>query len=109
MSVGTTALTCYQSEDVVWTFTLTDANVTDITGWALALVIKTTAAALDPPLLGPFTCSIIGGPPTLVYRASFRVVVAPGTYVVSVRRTDAGFSWQTHHGSLTVVDSASID
>ncbi len=108
MAIGTAQLTCYEDEDVVWTFTLTDANVADIFGMVFKLVIKTSAAAADPPLVGPITATIIGGSPTLVYRFSFNVNVDPGSYVVSARRTDVGFSWQTYHGPLVVFDSASI-
>ena len=106
MAVGTTAMTCYEEEDVAWTFTVTDDNIASIAGWAIRLVIKLTAASVNPPLIGPVTLSITG---TLTCLASFNVALDPGTYVYSVRRIDAGFSWQLAHGALTVVNSAYID
>lgn len=107
MSVGATGLTCYQSEDVSWQFTNADiATVPDITGMAIKLVIKAAAAALDPPLIGPITLSIAS---TVAAVAATQIVLAAGSYVYSVRRTDSGFSWQLAQGALTVLDSASID
>lgn len=106
MAVGTEAIGCYQGEDVSWTFTVTDSNVASIAGWDIELVIKATAAAADPPLIGPTTASITG---TLTCLIEDNIDVDPGTYVYSLRRVDTGFSWQLAHGVLTVTDSASID
>lgn len=106
MAVGTQAMTCYQGEDVSWEFTVNDSRIASVAGYVIALVIKQTPASLNPPLLGPFTCSITG---TLTFAAAFNVAIAPGVYVYSIRRTDAGFSWQLAQGTLTVTDSASID
>lgn len=106
MAVGTTAFECYEGEDVEWTFTVNDARISDIAGMDIELVIKQTAAALDPPLIGPVTCAITG---TLTFKASLNVDLAPGNYVYSVRRVDPGFSWQLAQAALAVADSASID
>lgn len=106
MAVGTEALGCYQGEDLSWTFTVTDANVASIAGWDIELVIKATAAAADPALIGPVTASIED---TLDCLTEFNADLDPGSYVYSLRRVDAGFSWQLAHGALTVADSASID
>lgn len=109
MPIGTTPLDCYQEEDVQWSFTVTDPNISDITGWVIQLVVKASEAALDPALLGPVTCSIVGSAPTLTFKAAFKIAVLPGIYVYSARRTDAGHSWQLAQAALTVRDSASID
>lgn len=106
MAVGTTSMECYEGEDVDWTFTVNDARITNITGYDIELVIKQTAAALDPALVGPITASIGGA---LTFTCAFNVDLAPGTYVYSVRRVDVGFNWQLAHGTVTVLDSASID
>lgn len=106
MAVGTESLTCYQDEDVLWTFTVTDANVASIAGWTITLVVKATAATADPALLGPITASITGALTCLV---STQVTLDPGAYVYSLRRTDAGTSWQLAQGTLTVEDSAHYD
>jgi hypothetical protein len=106
MAVGTTPLSVYQKEDVIWDFTLSDPNVSAITGWTIALKIKETASDLDPALVGPITCSITG---TLTFRAAFNCNVPPGPYVYGVRRTDSGTSWELATGALTVLDTPSMD
>ena len=106
MPIGTTEMTCYQGEDVSWQFTISDPRITNSTGYAIRLVVKLTAAAPNPPLIGPITCVSTD---TLEFKAEFNVDLDPGTYVYSVRRIDAGFSWQLAQGTLTVLDSASID
>ncbi len=106
MAIGTTAMTCYQGEDVSWQFTVADARITDIAGFDIELVVKETAAEPDPPLVGPISCSVNG---TLTFLAEFNADLDPGAYVYSVRRVDAGFSWQLAQAALTVLDSASID
>jgi hypothetical protein len=106
MAVGTTPLTCYQKEDVIWDFTLSDPNVTSIAGWVISLKVKETSADLDPALIGPITCSITG---TLTFRAAFNANVPPGPYVYGVRRTDIGTSWELATGALTVLDTPSMD
>lgn len=107
MSVGTTAIVCYEKEDVNWKLTLTDPNVIDISTWAIQLVVKLLASSADPPLLGPITCTIPGAANTLDYFAAFNISLAPGSYVYSARRVDVGFDWQTAQAALTVLDSAS--
>lgn len=106
MAVGTTAMTCYQGEDVSWEFTANDSRIASVAGYTITLVVKLLASSVNPPLLGPFTCTITG---TLTFSAAFNVALAPGVYVYSVRRTDSGFSWQLAQGTLTVLDSATID
>jgi len=110
MSVGTTGLQFYQNEDVEPGFTVTDPTITDITGWAIEFVIKASAAD-DDPALQTAAGVISGGPPTLDFTVPFQidVALAPGAYVYSIRRTDAGFEWQLAHGSFTIVDSAGVD
>ena len=106
MAIGTDTLTCYQDEDVLWTFTVTDTNVSSISGWTITLVVKATAVATNPALLGPITATITG---TLTCRIATQITVDPGSYVYSLRRTDLGTAWQLAQGTLTVVDSAHID
>lgn len=108
MAVGTTAITCYQGEDVSWQFTYTDSNAPDITGWDIELVIKASAAAADPALIEASDVTITIDDATH-FTAEFNVDLDPGSYVYSARRKDAGFDWQLAQGALTVVDSASID
>lgn len=108
MAVGTVAFTNYEKEDVVWPFTWSDASYPDLTaivGLALQLVVKQTAAAADPPLLGPITCAVTGA---TSFTATLNLNLAAGTYVYSVRRTDAGHSWQVAQGTLTLLESASV-
>lgn len=110
MAVGTTALTFYQGEDIAPRFTVSDARVTDVTGWTTEFVIKDTAADPDPPLHSA-AGTVIGSPPTLVLEVSTQLplTLAPGTYVYGLRRTNTGFDWQLAHGALTIVDSANKD
>jgi hypothetical protein len=110
MSVGTDPLACYQGEDVAWEFTLTDGtgNITTIAGYVIELVIKETAADLDPPLIGPVTCSISSASSPMKFLAQVAVDLDPGTYVVSIRRATVK-TWQFVHAPLTVTDSASED
>jgi hypothetical protein len=105
MAVGTTELTCYQKEDVVWDFTVSDPNVSTISGWTIVLKIKAENDDADPPLLTD-TCSVTG---TLTFRAELNINIAPGTYVYGVRRTDSGFSWELATSTLTVLDTPSVD
>lgn len=106
MAVGTTALTCYQGEDVSWSITVSDANVVSVAGWTVHLIIKASAAALDPPLIGPVICSITD---TLTALAETNIDLEPGTYRYSFRRVDSGFSWELATGALTVLDTPAID
>lgn len=105
MPVGTTELTCYQKEDVVWDFTVNDPNVSTISGWTIVLKIKAEADDPDPPLLTD-ACSVTG---TLTFQAAFNMNIAPGTYVYGVRRTDSGFSWELATAMVTVLDTPSVD
>ncbi len=105
MAVGTQSATHYEREDVTWTFTL-DTDV--FTGSeTIKLVVKATAGAADPPLLGPFT--VTPGTGVNTASVSFNVDVDSGTYVYSVRRIDSGFSRELATGTLTVLESAYID
>lgn len=106
MPVGTTALSCYQKEDVIWDFSLSDPNVTTVAGWTIVLKIKENPEDADPALIGPITCSITG---TLTFRATFNMNVPPGPYVYGVRRTDIGTAWELATGPVTVVDTPSAD
>lgn len=106
MAVGTGSFTCYQGEDVSWQFTLSDANYTDWTGHDIELVIKATAAAADPALIGPETMTV---DTATTGTCAFNVDLDPGEYVGSLRRVDTGNSWQLWQGAVTVLDSASID
>src|SRR5262245_20770372 len=105
MPVGTTALTCYQKEDVTWDFTVSDPNISTISVWTIAFKIKTTPAA-DVPALLTFTGTVTG---TLTFRITGNINIEPGTYVYGARRTDSGFSWELATASLTVLDTPSID
>jgi hypothetical protein len=181
VAVGTSAFACYQGEDVEWTHGVDDVRVSTILGWLIKKSLKVSAAAVDPPLIGPVTCAIVhaaridttatrtsgsrvltgipstaamtvgavvsgdglptgaaadelativtidsstqvtlsraatssgtGGTLTVLptYKAAFNVDLDPSSYVYSDRRIDAGFNWQTAHGVVTVIDSASID
>lgn len=106
MAVGTTPFTCYQGEDVLWTFTLSDANLTDWTGRVIKLVIKETAADPDPALLGPFTLTILTATTGTI---AGNIDVDPGSYVYSLRGYDANQSWEYATAAVTVLDSASVD
>lgn len=106
MAVGATPLQCYEQENVSWVFTVVDPNIPNITGFALRMVIKLTAASVNPALLGPITASIVD---TTHFGIDTKIDLAPGVYVYSVRRIDSGFDWQLAHGALTVLDSASKD
>ncbi len=109
MAVGTGAITCYQGEDVSWEWTFTDDEITSIAGWTIRLVIKLTPAAVDPALIGPITCSLTSTASPMTFLAAFNVDLDPGTYNVSVRRVNSGYSWQLVDAPLTVRDSGSID
>ena len=65
MAVGATPLTFYQGENISPRFTVTDARVTDVTGWTTTFVIKAGAEDADPPL---HTAAgvVFGAPPTLI-------------------------------------------
>ncbi len=108
MAVGTEALACYQGEDVSWQWTFTDANVTTIAGWTIQLVIKLTADD-GPALVGPISCTVTSATAPMTYKAEFNVNLDHGQFLVSVRRVDAGFSWQLVDSVLTVTGSASIN
>jgi hypothetical protein len=105
MAVGTTALTCYQKEDVLWDFTVSDANVATISGWTIVMKIKAEADDADPPLLEA-TATVTG---TLTFRVALNIDIDPGTYVYGVRRTDSGTSWELATAALTVLDTPSMD
>lgn len=110
MAVGTTPLTFYQGENIAPRFTIADTRVTDVTGWATSLVIKDSAADLDPPL-HEASGVVYGAAPTLTIDVPtlLPLTLAPGTYVYSFRREDAGYDWQLAHGIMTIVDSAHKD
>lgn len=105
MAVGTQALSCYQGEDVVWDFTVSDPNVASIAGWTILLKIKDTPSKPDPPDLQA-TCTVTG---TLTFRASLNINLSPGTWSYGIRRTNAGNSWELATGTLTVKDTPSTD
>jgi hypothetical protein len=110
MSVGTTALTFYQAESIAPRFTVTDARVTDVTGWTVTFVIKDSAADVDPAL-HEAPASVVGGSPTLILDVAtdLPLTLAPGVYVYSLRRTDPGSDWQLAQGVLNIIDSAHKD
>ncbi len=74
------------------------------------MVIKDTAADIDPPL-HTASGSVFGAGPTLIidFPSLLPLTLAPGLYVYSVRRTNAGFDWQLAHGDFTILDSAHKD
>jgi hypothetical protein len=110
MAVGSSPLECYQGEDVEWEFTVNPTDLAlmggDISTFDIELVIKASASALNPALIGPVTCTV-----TAIdkFKAALNVDLDPADYVVSARRVDPGFSWQLHQGPVSVLDSASID
>ena len=106
MAVGAKALTFFEGQDIRLEIPVSISGVSDITGWDIELVVKETAAELDPPLLGPVTCSTPGGTMAV---AEFYLDLAPGKYVYSVRRVDEGSRTQLAQAALTVLDSASVD
>lgn len=106
MAVGTTPLTCYEDEDVIWTFTVTDSNVSSISGWTITFRVKEKPARIYPTLLGPVTASVTGA---LTCQVSTQITLPVGTYSYSLRRTDAGTEWQLAQGTLTVIDSIHVD
>ncbi len=108
MAVGTDALRCYQGEDVNWEWTFTDSNVTTIVGWTIQLVIKATADD-GPALVGPISCTVTSASSPMTFAANFNVALDHGTFLVSVRRVDSGFSWQLVDSQLIVTGSASIN
>jgi len=110
MSVGNTALEFYQGENISPRFTISDSRVTDVTGWTTSLVIKDSAADIDPPLHSAVGV-VYGSAPTLVidFPTLLPLTLAPGTYVYSVRRTNVGYDWQLAHAALTILDSAHKD
>ena len=104
MAVGMQALSCYEDEDVSWQFTYSDAVAPSITGWDIRGQIRTTASS-PTTAIGPIVCTIND---STHFTFATNIALSPGTYVYSMRRIDAGFSWQLAQGELTVVDSASI-
>ena len=109
MAVGKTPISCYEGEDVIWEFTLTDATgiITSIATHQIQLVIKASATAPNPPLIGPVVCTITSATSPMKFRAAFNVNLDAGTYNVSVRRENVGTVWQYVDSRLTVTDSGS--
>ena len=109
MAVGRSAIECYEGEDVIWEFTLTDGTgvITNISNFVIQLVIKANASASGSPLIGPIVCTITSATVPMKFRASFNVDLFAGTYNVSCRRETFGFITQFVDSELTVHASAS--
>src|SRR5437867_1519082 len=114
MAVGTTPIVNYEGERISWLFTFTDptGNVTTISGWTIQTVVKVSAAALNPPLLGPpnLVSTVVSASSPMTFKVEGLLDLDPGAFVVSSRRTnDPPGPWQLVHCPLTIVDSASVD
>lgn len=101
--IGKVSVDCYEGEDVTWVFEMNDPRVTSMAGWTIKLVLKSQGRG--PVVIGPLTCSVTS---TLTCQVSFRTDVDPGTYTYSLRRENAGFTWQLAQGAVTIRDSASV-
>ncbi len=110
MPVGSTPLTFYQGENIAPRFTITDARVTDVTGWTATFAIKDSPAAADPALHSA-SATVIGSAPTLILEVAtlLPLTLHPGTYSYGLRRTNAGSDWQLAQGVLTILDSVNKD
>lgn len=110
MAVGTTPLTFYQGESISPRFTVSDARVTDVTGWTTIFEIKVGPEDVDPPLHSAAGV-VFGSAPTLIIDVptNLPLTLAPGSYFYGLRRTNVGFSWQIAHAQLTILDSVNED